>query len=117
MLSEELLQIPARRRALRAARLSHDIVSRYDAPQVLIDNIELLFHPSLEQDPLRLLQSLARNRSIVATWRGEYLGSSLTYAAPDHPEFRRFQDPDARIVSSERLPDASGPPSVQEHSV
>jgi hypothetical protein len=37
---------------------------------VLLDNIELLFDVHLKQDPLRLLQGLSRNKTVVATWNG-----------------------------------------------
>ena len=99
-LSERLLELTARQRALRVARLVDDIVHEANNETVLLDNIEMLFHPDLKQDPLRLLQSLSRNRTIVSTWRGAHVGKSLSYATPDHPEFRRFDDPQALIVSS-----------------
>lgn len=83
---------------------------------VLIDNIEMLFQPDLKQDPLRLLQSLSRNRTIVVAWRGAKLGSSLTYAAPNHPEFRCFEEPQALIVFSEDVSSNSKAASTQEHS-
>lgn len=108
-ISAKLLELTAKQRALRVARIVDDVVQEQAGDTVLLDNIEMLFHPDLKQDPLRLLQSLSRNRTIVATWRGAHLGSSLTYAAPDHPEFRRFEEPQALIVSS-------GAPSAQEHS-
>ncbi|MEN6474686.1 MAG: BREX-3 system P-loop-containing protein BrxF, partial [Syntrophaceae bacterium] len=38
---------------------------------VLLDNIEILFDVSLKQDPLRLLQGLSRNTTLVAAWSGE----------------------------------------------
>lgn len=115
-LSEKLLELTAKQRALRVARIVDDIVQDQAGDTVLLDNIEMLFHPDLKQDPLRLLQSLSRNRTIVATWRGVQLGSSLTYAAPDHPEFRRFEEPQALIVSSGDVPGSSGATSAQEHS-
>lgn len=116
-LSEKLLELTARKRALRVARLVDDIVQETGGETILLDNIEMLFHPDLKQDPLRLLQSLSRNRTIVATWRGAHAGSSLTYAAPDHPEFRRFDDPQALIVSSSEIhPGSRGAASAQEHS-
>lgn len=99
-LSERLLELTARQRALRVARIVDDIVNEKDAEIVMLDNIEMLFHPELRQDPLRLLQSLSRNRTVVAVWRGRYQGQSLTYASPEHPEFRRFDDPQALIVST-----------------
>lgn len=83
---------------------------------VLLDNIEMLFQPDLHQDPLRLLQAISRNRTVVATWRGAHVGKSLTYAVPYHPEFRRFEEPQALLVSSGGGPSDSGAPSAQEHS-
>ncbi len=114
-LSERLLELTTKQRALRVARIIDDIVQEQSGDTILLDNIEMLFHPDLKQDPLRLLQSLSRNRTIVATWCGAQLGSSLTYAAPDHPEFRRFEESQALIVSSGGVP-SSGAPSIQENS-
>lgn len=108
-LSRRLLEVASKQRSLRAARLVDDILLEQPGETVLLDNIEMLFHPDLKQDPLRLLQSLSRNRTLVVTWRGRQLGSSLTYAAPDHPEFRRIEEPQALIVSC-------GTAETQEHS-
>jgi hypothetical protein len=66
---------------------------------VLLDNIELLFAKDLAQDPLRLLQSLSRNRTIVAAWPGSFDGKYLTYAEPGHPEHQRYAMPQAAIIS------------------
>jgi hypothetical protein len=55
---------------------------------VLLDNLELLFDISLKLDPLRCLQDLARDKTIVAAWNGTVTAGHLTYATPDHPEYR-----------------------------
>jgi hypothetical protein len=119
-LSEKLLELTIKQRALRVARIVDDIVQEQAGDTILLDNIEMLFHPHLKQDPLRLLQGLSRNRTIVATWRGAQFGSSLTYATPEHPECRRFEDPQALIVSSGDVAGSSGPVdahvSTQENS-
>ncbi len=113
-LSEKLLELTAKQRSLRVARIVDDIVQQQEGETILLDNIEMLFHPELQQDPLRLLKSLSRNRTVVATWRGAWLGSSLTYAAPDHPEFRRFEDAQALIVSGGDMPASSAATAAQE---
>ncbi len=101
-LSERLLPLTARQRPLRAAGLVGDIVrDRAEADVVLLDDIELLFEPSLQQDPLRLLQGLARNVTIVASWRGSADASVLTYGVPGHPEYRRYEHADAILVSAQ----------------
>ncbi len=42
---------------------------------VLLDNLEILFDTALEVEPLRLLQVSSRNRTIVASWNGSYIGT------------------------------------------
>ena len=97
-LSERLLEFTQRKRALRAARILSDIVGETAADAVLLDNIEVLFSPELQQDPLRLLQSLSRNRTIVAAWPGVLDGEHLLYAEPSHPEHRRYPKPEAIVI-------------------
>ena len=67
-----------------------DEVVGTDEPLVLLDNIEILFDTALKQDPLRLLQGVSRNRTIVAAWNGTLENGYLIYAAPEHPEHRRY---------------------------
>ena len=62
---------------------------------VVLDNIEILFDAALRQDPLRLLQGVSRNRTIVAAWNGTLENGYLIYAASEHPEHRRYS-PDQR---------------------
>ena len=114
-LSERLLELTVKQRALRVGRLVEDLVGEHAGDVLLLDNLELLFHPDLKQDPLRLLQNLSRNRTIVAAWRGEYVGESLSYAAPAHPEFRRYEDPQVRIVSSQDGLSRNAGPATQEN--
>jgi len=99
-LSERLLELTHRQRATRVAGVLDDMVRAEKSDVVLLDNIELLFAEELAQDPLRLLQSLSRNRAIVAAWPGGFDGACLTYAEPGHPEARRYQTPQAVIVNA-----------------
>lgn len=99
-ISEKLLDLTHRQRAVRAASILDDIVREEASEVVLLDNIELLFAAELAQDPLRLLQSLSRNRTIVAAWPGSFDGKTLTYAEPGHPEARRYSTPQAVIVTT-----------------
>ncbi len=99
-LSERLLELTVRQRSLRCARIVEEILGVVDSPVVLLDNLEMLFQPELAQDPLRLLQSLSRDRTVIATWRGHLQGGALIYASPEHPEYRRYDDPQSLIVIS-----------------
>lgn len=99
-LSESLLDLTVKQRALRVASAVVGLSNEQSAASLLIDNIEMLFHPDLQQDPLRLFQSLARNRVVVVSWPGAYLERALTYAEPGHPEYRRYADPEALIIAT-----------------
>ena len=66
---------------------------------VVLDNLEMLFDTGLEVEPLRLLQVVSRNRTIVASWNGSYRAETLTYAEPGHPEFTQCKQPEAVIVT------------------
>ncbi len=89
-LSQRLLDLSEKQQALRLPRLLDDLAREQTGDGVLLDNTELLFHPRFQQDPLRLLQGLSRNRTIVAAWNGKIQDDYLIYAEPDHPEYRRY---------------------------
>ena len=86
------LELGERARIVRLPRILDDIVEAAadGAGAVLLDNTELLFEPTLKQDPLRLLQHLSRHRTIVAAWLGNVRDGALTYAEPGHPEYRSY---------------------------
>lgn len=86
--AERLLDLTERQRALQLPNVLEDVVGS-DPSLILLDNIEILFDVSLKQDPLRLLQRLSRNRTVVASWNGTVDGDYLVYAAPGHPEYQR----------------------------
>jgi adenylate kinase len=100
-LSRRMLDLTERQRALQALRLFGEIVGEAAGELVLLDNIEILFDVHLKQDPLRLLQGLSRNKTVVAAWNGSIVDGHMTYAVPDHPEYRRYQIRDFLVVSPE----------------
>ncbi len=125
-LCERLLELTRKQRALRVPRILAEMVDGLEGEVVLLDNLEVLFDSQLAQDPLRLLQGLARNRTVVAAWPGGYDGEILTYAEPGHPEWRRYRSPEAMVVAVEahRIPESLGHgssirqmESIEEHEV
>ncbi|RDV81701.1 BREX-3 system P-loop-containing protein BrxF [Ammonifex thiophilus] len=89
-LSRALLEFTQVQRCLHAQRLMEDIVSQAESSCVLLDNLSLLFEPSLRLDPLRLLKQLSRRRTLVAAWDGSIKEGRLLYAEPGHPEYRAY---------------------------
>lgn len=100
LLSEALIDLPRRQRALGVSDVLAKVLDQRDNSVVAVDNIEILFESALRQDPLRLIQSLARNRTVIASWAGRCSGSDLLYAEPGHPEYRRYTRPDAVLIST-----------------
>mgnify|MGYP000651142694 FL=1 len=97
-LSGELLELTTKQRSLRLPGILNQVADQIQSPMVL-DNLEILFDKDLQQDPLRLLQSISRNRTLVASWNGSINSGRLLYAEPGHPEYRSYDTVDALIVS------------------
>ncbi len=100
-LSRRMLDLTERQRALQLPRLLREIVGNGDDKMILLDNIEVIFDVGLKQDPLRLLQGLSRNKTVVAAWNGTIVKDSLTYATLAHPEYRRYPMRDFLVVCPE----------------
>lgn len=100
-LSRRMLELTERQRALQLPQLLREIVDDAASEVVLLDNLEILFDVSLQQDPLRLLQGLSRNKTVVAAWNGSIDKDHMTYAVPDHPEYRRYLVRDFLVASPE----------------
>ena len=98
-LSRRLLDLTERQRVMRVSRLLGDIVNSYDDDAVLLDNTEILFDTSLQQNPLLLLQSISRNKVAVVAWNGRVEKDHLIYATPDHPEYRRYPTRDLVLIT------------------
>jgi hypothetical protein len=98
-LSRRMLDLTERQRALQLPRLLGEIVNDIEGDIALLDNIEIIFDVALKQDPLRLLQGLSRNKTIIASWNGSIDNDSLTYAVPGHPEHRRYSSRDLLIAT------------------
>lgn len=88
VLSQRLLEFKAQDRPMQALSTLNDLLA--GAGLLFVDNIELLFEPTLQLDPLRALKLASRRRSLVAAWPGTLDNGYLLYAVPGHPEHRRY---------------------------
>lgn len=99
-LSQRMLEMTRVQRSRQVERLLREMLAGIPGDTILLDNLEILFYPELEIEPLRLLQLSSRNRTIVASWNGCFKDGTLTYAEPGHPEFQQFRQPDAVVMST-----------------
>lgn len=100
VLAEQLLELTTKQRALRLPALL-ELTSNGPEPVCLLDNTEILFDKDLQHDPLRLLQGISRNKTVVAAWNGLMNGTSLHYAEIDHPEYRSYDGHGLLIIEME----------------
>ena len=102
-LASRLLERTTRQRRLQVQGFLEELVATASAASgvALLDNIEVLFDADLQQDPLRLLQAVSRNRTVVAAWPGTLRGGTLRYAAPPHREYREYPAHDLLTVALE----------------
>lgn len=97
VVGRELLEVMPARRSLRLQEILDEALDS-QLGTVLLDNLEMLFANELHVDPLKMLQSASRRRTIVATWNGAYRGDRLTYAEVGHPEHLSYDSVDAVVI-------------------
>jgi hypothetical protein len=100
-LSRRMLDLTERQRTLQLPILLSQIANADQTNVILLDNIEVLFDVALRQDPLRLLEGLSRNKTVVAAWSGAIDGGQMCYAKPDHHEYKRYSPRDFLVVNLE----------------
>ena len=90
-LARVLAAVPRSDRGFSAGELLREIAAKdQTANPLLLDNLELLFEPSLQINPLEQIKRLAHAKPIVAVWPGELRGDRLVYADMSHPEHRDY---------------------------
>ncbi|MBF0133379.1 MAG: BREX-3 system P-loop-containing protein BrxF [Magnetococcales bacterium] len=102
-LSRAMLELTERQRPLRVQKLLEGCLGSPGGAVTWLDNTEILFEASLKLDPLRLLQTISRDRLVVASWNGSVVKSDLTFAVPEHSEFRRYPSRELLLVSLEGI--------------
>ncbi|NLX90051.1 MAG: BREX-3 system P-loop-containing protein BrxF [Firmicutes bacterium] len=89
-LSRRLLSIPREKRPEQVFYLLQEIVESQQESVLLFDNIEILFLPELDLEPLKVLSKLSREKTIVAAWVGSFDGSQLIWSEPGRPDYKVF---------------------------
>lgn len=90
LLSEQLLGFTPKQRSLQFSQTLHDLIKETNKI-FIIDNTEILFDTSLKQDPLKLLQGISRNKTLIVSWNGKQLDTRLQYAEVGHPEYKVYE--------------------------
>jgi len=98
LLSEQLIGMPKQERTRLVAQLVANLINGAAGDVVLITSLEILFDRSLAVDPIRLLGTCAKNKTLLVCWPGDKTSSGLSYATPSHPEYRTYKASDLSDV-------------------
>lgn len=98
-LSKRMLELTERQRILNLREILDSLITDIPSDIVLLDSIEILFDESLKQDPLRLLEGISRNKTLVVAWNGTCAGGYITYAVQGHREYRKYPISGIRVLS------------------
>jgi hypothetical protein len=101
-LSSALLDVPHRQRKLKAHKAVGNIIDCEAAELILLDHTDILFSPALQLDAVTLLKSLSRNKTMVATWRGEIKDGKVQHAEEWHPEYQIHSVDDIRAIAVDK---------------
>lgn len=89
-LCEHLLPLSRDDRSRKAPDILAKMLNFIVSEVVWIDRIQVLFEPSLELDPLRQLQELARIKPIIAVWPGQLTEQFLTFSVPGRADYQSY---------------------------
>jgi len=97
-LAAVLLSEPPQRRPRTARRWMASQLGQMAPGPVSCTEIDLLFEPTLELDPLGLLRDVSRVTRLVVAWPGSCADDVLAYAAPGHSHYRTWRKPHVSVA-------------------
>ncbi|OBT26961.1 BREX-3 system P-loop-containing protein BrxF [Vibrio splendidus] len=76
----------------RVRRLEAEVekVTNDCGSSVWLTKLDVLFEPSLENDPMVLLKMVAKSQAVVAIWPGEITETSMVYSKPGKPDYKTY---------------------------
>ena len=98
-LSQRLLELPRSKRPRQVDRILNTLTDEPPNGLFILDNLEIIFDRTLQLDPLRFLTAASRKHTLVAAWSGTMHDGVLTYAEPDHVEYKSYRNIDFQVVS------------------
>jgi hypothetical protein len=85
-----LLDVPQSERTRAIRHWFEKKVDTCDRPLLVCFNIDFLFLPVLNLDPLTMFRQAARRIKLVVVWPGDFTERTLSYAVPSHKHYRTW---------------------------
>ena len=100
LLAQILAASAPQRRSTLAIHSFETKIKQNRQSSLICTGIDILFEPSLKLDPFRLFRDTSRQQQtrLIILWPGEYKGSTLSYATPNHSHYRTWSQPDLQFI-------------------
>lgn len=59
---------------------------------ILLTDVDLLFHPSMQIDPVALFRLVSHSLQLIVLFPGTFNNGTLTYSEPIHAHYRTWRD-------------------------
>ncbi|MBN2547930.1 MAG: BREX-3 system P-loop-containing protein BrxF [Anaerolineales bacterium] len=105
-LSSVLLTTPQSQRSHMARQWLETTLREKSTEPVLCSDIDLLFQPSFDFDPVMLFRQISRHTRLIVLWPGTYDNGVLAYATPEHQHYRTWRQPQAAVIDLRGVSDA-----------
>ena len=101
-LNKELSQLLIRKQQANYSKEIIDWISQsineIEEEPILLTDIDILFEPSFNLDPLVIFRQTSRNKNLLILWPGEFRNNKLSYATPEHAHYRNWGNPGIEII-------------------
>lgn len=94
LLSSELTAVAPAKRPRRVWGILQKAVREQGNGPLLCTDVDLLFHPSLKQNPLHLFRDASRQNPLIVLWPGTFEDDILAYGVEEHGHYRTWPHPD-----------------------
>ena len=90
-LIKELSTLPSDQRIAEVPVYLKEKIEAVEDSVLIVDNIEIMFLPEVNLDPLKTLANLSRNKTLVVAWVGVYDGVTLEWSEPGRPDYKTYK--------------------------
>ncbi len=98
IISEKLLSLSQSKRKSAVEDLVEELIETIDSPYVILKRIHVLFEPSLEIDPLKLLIRLAKYKNLIVFWPGVCVPEGLSISNPGQKDYHFYSVNDLNSI-------------------
>ena len=102
-ISKKMIDIPREEWNNHIDSVINEVLLDSDQP-VIIDNIEILFSPEFQADPLQILKRLSRTRVVIASWPGSFSNGKLIHGSMNDEEYSVASGTDIADIEIYSLP-------------